>query len=345
MDNATGAAPMAALFGLGGVSLTPDEAAFFREANPLGFILFARNCDTPDQVRALTESLRDCVGRAEAPILIDQEGGRVRRLMPPHWWEAPAIGRIAALDRVDPPAATEAAWLQARRIAADLEPLGIDVDCAPVCDLALPGAHAIIGDRAYGSAPASVSRLARAACEGLLAGGVLPVIKHLPGHGRAQVDSHDSLPRVETPASTLEATDFQPFKALSDMPWGMTAHIVYDAIDSRAPATTSPTVIAGVIRDQLGFDGLLLSDDLSMGALTGSLGSRTAAALAAGCDVALHCNGDGAEMRAVAETAPLLGSQAMQRFARGRARLLPPTAWDRAEGEVRLATLLARAIA
>jgi beta-N-acetylhexosaminidase len=319
--------------------LSADERAFFRDTDPLGFILFARNCERPDQVRALVAALRDAVGRGDAPVLIDQEGGRVARLTPPHWRRYPAPATIAALGGT---VATEAAFLSARLIADDLATLGITVDCLPVLDIPVAGADAVIGDRAYGSDPGTVARLAGAVCEGLLAGGVLPVIKHIPGHGRATVDSHAALPTVSVDRATLEASDFAPFRALADMPWAMTAHIVYTALDATAPATLSPKVIREVIRTSIGFDGVLVSDDLSMNALGGGLGERAARSLAAGCDVVLHCNGDRREMEAVAASSTPLSMAARRRVSRAEAMRQAPQPLDRAAVEARLDALLGK---
>ena len=290
----------AVVLGCAGPALGADEAAFLREADPLGFILFARNCESPAQVRALVTALRESVGRAEAPVLIDQEGGRVARLRPPHWRAAPAAACFGDLAATDPDRAARAAWINARLIAADLADLGITVNCAPVLDLARPETHAVIGDRALAGDPETVAALGRAVCAGLLAGGVLPVAKHLPGHGRARVDSHAALPIIEADAETLAGSDFVPFTALAEAaPWAMTAHAVYTALDPDRPATLSPGVIAGTLRERIGFSGVLISDDLSMKALSGDLATRAAEALAAGCDLVLHCNGDRAEMAAV----------------------------------------------
>lgn len=313
--------PSAAIYGCAGPVLTAEERAFFRDADPLGFILFARNCVAPDQLRALVHELRACVDRADAPVLIDQEGGRVQRLKPPHWRAAPPAARFGELFRRDPAAGRRAARLNGLAIGGELAALGIDVDCVPVLDVPVPGAHDVIGDRAFAADAAVVAELGRAMAEGLMAAGVLPVIKHVPGHGRAQVDSHHALPRVDTPAHLLRQTDFVPFKALADHPWAMTAHVLYTDIDPDRPATTSPAIIERVIRGWMGFQGLLLSDDLSMNALGGSLGERARAALAAGCDVALHCNGRLDEMRAVAETAGPLSPRGLARVADGRRRL------------------------
>lgn len=296
-----GLAPRALVLGCAGCELTAAERDFFRAADPFGFILFRRNIDHPDQVRRLVGDLRAAVGR-HAPILIDQEGGRVARLRAPHWPELPAAGRLDALGADAP----RAAWLHGRLLAAMLTDLGIDIDCAPVADVPVPGAHDVIGDRAFAGDPARVTELARAQAQGLVAGGVLPVVKHIPGHGRAFADSHLELPVVATPLADLRQWDFAPFKALADLPLAMAAHVVYTAIDPTLPASTSATVIHDIIRGEIGFEGLLFSDDLSMQALSGSIGERTASVLAAGCDVALHCNGQMAEMeQAVAAAGPL----------------------------------------
>jgi beta-N-acetylhexosaminidase len=309
------------IFGLAGLSVSDEERRFFAGADPFGFILFARNCDTPDQIRALVADLRGIIGRPDAPVLIDQEGGRVARLRPPHWREAPPAAVFGALAARNDEAAVEATRLNARLIGAELAALGIDVDCAPVLDIPAPGSHEIVGDRAFGDAPALVARLGRAAIEGFLSAGVIPVIKHIPGHGRAKVDSHHDLPVVEAGLDQLQEIDFAPFAALADAPWAMTAHVVYEAIDADNPATTSKTAIADIIRGEIGFDGVLVSDDLSMKALSGSLGERAAAALEAGCDVALHCNGEMDEMRAVAEAVSPLRADAVTRIARARAQI------------------------
>ena len=301
--------------GCAGLVLTADERRFFAEAAPWGLILFRRNVETPAQVAALVADFRAVVGRADAPVLIDQEGGRVQRLGPPHWPAYPPAGRFAALAEAGDVAAEDAARANARAMADDLAALGINVDCVPCADLRLPEGHGIIGDRAYGAEPAQVARLARAVAEGMGARGVLPVLKHIPGHGRARADSHESLPVVDTSRAELEATDFEAFRRLADLPLGMTAHVVYTAIDATAPATTSRKVIDEVIRGFIGFDGALMSDDLSMGALSGSLAERAAASFAAGCDLALHCNGNMAEMAEVAAHTPLLAGAAARRCA------------------------------
>ncbi len=301
-----------AIYGCAGLTLTETEKRFFVDSEPWGFILFARNVDTPDQVRALTSELRSTVGR-NAPILIDQEGGRVARLRPPHWRSYPPGRRYGEIYAKSASDGLTAARLGAQLIALELRDVGVDVDCIPVLDVPVPGAHDVIGDRAYGETPDTVAALGRAAMEGAFAGGVLPIIKHTPGHGRAGVDSHEKLPVVETDHVTLSATDFAPFAALSDAPLAMTAHVIYSAIDAASPATTSQTVISEIIRQEIGFSGALMSDDLSMKALGGSFQERTKACLAAGCDLVLHCNGDMDEMEAVATEAIALGGACLAR--------------------------------
>lgn len=310
----------AVILGCAGPALEPAERRFFAEADPLGFILFARNVESPEQLRALTDELRAAVGRDDVPILVDQEGGRVARLGAPHWRAAPAAAAFGHLAARRPGDARRATWLNARLMAADLAAAGITVDCAPVLDLRWPGAHDVIGDRAFAGDPVVVANLGRAMCEGLLAGGVLPVIKHLPGHGRARVDSHAALPVVDAPWQALAATDLRAFAELSDAPWGMTAHVVYSAVDDARPATLSPRVISEVIREEIGFDGVLVSDDLSMRALTGGLRARAEAAMAAGCDLVVHCNGDLREMGAVTEGAGAVGEVAAARLRRAESR-------------------------
>ncbi len=309
--------PRAVIFGCHGLDLGGDERRLFSAADPLGFILFERNCHGPQQVRDLVQALREAVGRADAPVLIDQEGGRVCRLKPPGWRAPPPARRFGALAAQDRDAGREAARLNARLMAVELAGLGISVDCAPVLDIPATGSHDIIGDRAYGRDAETVAALGAEVCRGLLAGGVLPVIKHMPGHGRARSDSHRELPTVDARREQLAALDFRPFRALNAMPWGMTAHVLYADIDPDLPATVSKLVIAGVIRDEIGFDGLLLSDDLCMKALSGSFAERTMAALDAGCDVALHCSGEINEMEQVAAAAPVLRDAALARIARG----------------------------
>ena len=332
----------ACILGCSGPVLTAAEKAFFADARPWGFILFARNVETPEQVRTLTASLREAVGRGDAPVLVDQEGGRVRRLRPPHWPSYPAArayGELPADDR------REIARLGGRLMAHDLAAVGIDTDCLPVLDVPAPDGHEVIGDRAYADTPDEVAALGRAAAEGLMAGGVLPVVKHMPGHGRARADSHHALPVVDAPLDDLEARDFTPFRALADLPMAMSAHVVYAAIDPRRPATTSPVVIGDVIRGRIGFDGLLMTDDLSMQALSGGFRERAEAARAAGCDMVLHCNGDMAEMRAAAEGAGRLDGEAARRAAAALARRSAPAPFDVAEGRARFEAAFAGRLA
>jgi beta-N-acetylhexosaminidase len=315
--------PRAFITGIEGRGLSPAERSFLRAAEPWGFILFKRNVNEPDQVRDLVAELRETLGR-DAPVLIDQEGGRVQRLGPPHWPAYPAGAAYGALFGADPDAGLEAARLGARLIADDLTTLGIDVDCLPLADVPAAGADPVIGPRAYGDSAAQVSAIAQAVAAGLMEGGVLPVLKHLPGHGRANADSHERLPVVKVDRATLEASDFQAFRPLARLPLGMTAHVVYAAIDPVEPATTSARVIADVIRGSIAFDGALMSDDLSMNALAGSIAERARAALAAGCDLALHCNGNLQEMEQVAgATPPLAGEPARRAQAALDARTKP----------------------
>lgn len=325
--------------GLSGPALTTAERHFVQEADPWGLILFKRNVTTPDALRRLIGEFRTLVGR-QAPVLIDQEGGRVQRLGPPHWPSyPPGAAYGVAFDR-DPAGGGAAARLGGRLIANDLAELGIDVDCAPVADVPAAGADPVIGDRAYGNDPAKVAALAGAFAAGLLEGGVLPVLKHLPGHGRATADSHQSLPVVTAERAVLDATDFAAFRPLCDLPLGMTAHVVFTAIDPVAPATTSANIVKHVIRDSIGFTGLLMSDDISMGALSGSLSERSRAAIAAGCDVVLHCNGVLPEMREVAAQAPVLAGAAARRAEIALAARKPPAPLDVAGGRAKLANLL-----
>lgn len=329
--------PAAVIFGCAGPTLAGAERDFFRDADPLGFILFQRNCESPAQVRRLVAELRDSVGRADAPVLIDQEGGRVQRLKPPHWPPYPAAAALAALGGER---AREAVWTGARLIADDIAALGITVDCVPVLDIPVTGADTVIGDRAYGTTAGVVATLGRAAADGLLAGGVLPIIKHMPGHGRALVDSHHALPHVAAPRAELDSTDFASFRALADLPWGMTAHVVYEAIDADRPATLSPQVIGEVIRASIGFDGLLLTDDLSMRALGGSFAVRAKAALDAGCDIVLHCNGERGEMTEIAGVVPPLTAKARERLARSEAMRGKPRPIERTALEARFRELM-----
>ncbi|MGQ3299194.1 beta-N-acetylhexosaminidase [Reyranella sp.] len=336
--------PRALILGCAGTELSAEERAFFRDADPLGFILFARNIGTVESTRRLVDDLRSCVARGEAPVLIDQEGGRVARLRPPLWRKAPPARLLGDLYARDPDAGLEATRLNSRLLAADVAGIGCDVDCLPVLDIAFPETHAVIGDRAYADRPEPVAALGRAAAEGLMAEGVLPVIKHIPGHGRATVDSHEALPRVTASRAELERTDFVPFKLLSDLPWAMTGHLLFEAIDPKDCITVSAGSVQSVIRAHIGFDGLLLSDDLSMQALGGSLGERAARALAAGCDIALHCNGRMAEMVEIAGHTGQMTERAHRRFQDGRSFLArhrdPAGARGLADAARRVAELL-----
>jgi len=313
--------------GLAGLTISANERAFLREAQPWGFIIFQRNVSSPAQVSDLTSSFRDLVGW-QAPVLVDQEGGRVQRLKPPQWPAYPAGARYGELFDRAPEVGLAAARLAGHLIAADLRPLGVDVDCLPLADVPVAGGDPIIGDRAYGSEPGKVAAIAAAIAQGLTAGGVLPVLKHLPGHGRAGADSHLRLPVVDTPRATLEATDFAAFRPLAGLPLGMTAHVVFSSIDPVAPATTSVTMVREVIRGFIGFQGLLMSDDISMGALSGTLAARSQAALAAGCDVVLHCNGDLREMTQVASVVPELSGAALARADAALAARSAPEEFD-----------------
>ncbi len=328
---------LAVILGCQGHALTAEEAAFFRAVRPWGFILFRRNIETPDQLRALTAALRETIDDPAAPVLIDQEGGRVQRMGPPHWPKYPPGRAYGDLATNDPLVRREIARLGARLMAHDLRAVGVNVDCVPVLDVPSPDGHEIIGDRAYGQDVETVAALGRAAAEGLIAGGVLPVIKHIPGHGRAMSDSHLELPVVDASYEALDARDFEPFRVLSDMPMAMTAHVVYTAIDPRRPSTQSRTVIRRVTRGAIGFDGLLMTDDLSMQALKGDFTARAKAALAAGCDVVLHCNGDMAEMKAVVEGCRPLKGRALRRADAAMARLArAPEPFDVDAGRARL---------
>jgi beta-N-acetylhexosaminidase len=313
--------------GFAGTKLSNAERAFLREAQPWGVILFKRNIAEPQAVRALVDDVRDTLGRS-APALIDQEGGRVARLTPPHWPQYPPGAAFGALYDRDRSAGLAAAELGARLIAADLAALGIDVDCLPLADVPVAGADPVVGDRAYGTTPDKVAAIAGAVAEGLMGGSVLPVLKHIPGHGRATADSHAKLPVVNTERAVLEVTDFAAFRPLAGLPMAMTAHVVFTALDPVEPATVSATIVRGVIRDSIGFAGLLMTDDISMGALSGSIAERTRAAIAAGCDVVLHCNGQMPEMEAVAAQAPTLAGTALARAEAALASKKPPLPID-----------------
>jgi beta-N-acetylhexosaminidase len=320
-------AARAFITGLAGLTISASERAFLREAQPWGLIIFKRNVSTPAQVTELVQSFRDAIGW-EAPVLVDQEGGRVQRLGPPHWPVYPPGARYGELYDREPASGIAAARLAGHLLAADLRSLGIDVDCLPIADVAVAGGDEVIGDRAYGSEPGKVAAIAKAIAEGLQLGGVLPVVKHLPGHGRATADSHHRLPVVDTDRATLEATDFAAFRPLAGLPLGMTAHVVFSAIDPVAPATTSVTMVGQVIRGLIGFQGLLMSDDISMKALSGTIAERSRASLAAGCDVVLHCNGELSEMAAVAGEAPELSGKSAKRADAALAARSAPEEFD-----------------
>jgi beta-N-acetylhexosaminidase len=329
--------------GISATGLSAAEREFIRSERPWGFILFKRNIETPSQVTSLVEELREAIDDPKAPVLIDQEGGRVQRLGPPHWPAYPAGAAFGALYDVDPALGLSAAQLSARLMAADLIDLGITVDCLPLADVPVAGADAVIGDRAYGTEPKKVAVIARAVARGLEQGGVLPVLKHIPGHGRATADTHFRLPQVDTSGAELERTDFAAFKPLADLPMAMTAHVVFSALDPAHPATTSATIVQQVIRGVIGFQGLLMSDDVSMNALAGPVGERTQAIIAAGCDMVLHCNGKLDEMRAVARQTPELSGEALQRAVRALASRKTPLAFDRSAARAELDTLIDRA--
>jgi len=337
-------AARAFITGLSGPKLSADERAFLREARPWGLILFKRNIEDKGQVAGLVDEVLHELG-SRAPVLVDQEGGRVQRLGPPHWPVYPPGAVYGRLYDQDPAVGLAAARLGARLIAADLLPLGINVDCLPLADVPVSGADAVIGDRAYGETPEKVAAIAAAVAEGLRAGGVLPVLKHIPGHGRATADSHERLPVVHADRATLEATDFAAFRPLKNLPLGMTAHVVFTTIDPVLPATTSATMIREVIRGFIGFDGLLMSDDVSMGALSGSIAERTRAAIAAGCDVVLHCNGRLDEMRAVAAAAPMLAGTAERRAAAALAARTPADKIDLPAARQEFAAMMTTRIA
>src|SRR5712675_140163 len=329
--------------GVSGLELSAEEREFIRSERPWGFILFKRNIETPSQVARLVIELRKEIGDPEAPVLIDQEGGRVQRLSPPHWPAYPAGAVFGALYDIDPTLGLSAARLSARLIAADLTETGVSVDCLPLADVPVAGADAVIGNRAYGTDPAKVAAIARAVTEGLEQGGILPVLKHIPGHGRATADTHFRLPVVDTSREELERTDFAAFQPLADLPMAMTAHVVFSALDSAHPATTSATIIEQVIRGVIGFQGLLMSDDVSMNALAGSIAERTRAIFSAGCDLVLHCNGKLEEMREVAAETPELSGEALERARRALAARKAPQAFDRAAARGELDELIERA--
>jgi len=327
--------------GCAALSLNAQEVSFIERTNPWGLILFKRNVEKPSQIAALTSHFRQITGRPNAPVLIDQEGGRVQRMGPPLWRKYPAASRYSILYDRDPLKALKLARLVTRLMAKDLYDVGINVDCLPVLDVPQPGSHEIIGDRAYGVTPERVSVLARAAVTGLMEGGVLGIIKHIPGHGRAMADSHKELPRVDTAFQELLHGDFLPFAALADIPLAMTAHVVYSTIDPDRPATMSKPVISGLIRGQIGYDGLIMTDDLSMHALSGRFAERAHDAIAAGCDVTLHCNGNISEGEAVAEGSGRLSGQSLARAERALGCCQAPLAFNLQAAENGLQELLA----
>jgi beta-N-acetylhexosaminidase len=335
--------PRAFITGVAGTELSAIEREFIRTERPWGFILFKRNIDTPRQVTSLITELRKSVGNSDAPVLIDQEGGRVQRFGPPHWPSYPPGALFGTLYDIDSALGRTAARLSARLIAADLTELGVTVDCLPLADLPIAGADAVIGNRAYGTDPAKVADIARAVTQGLEEGGVLPVLKHIPGHGRATADTHFRLPVVDTSKAELERTDFAAFQPLADLPMAMTAHVVFSALDPAQPATTSATIIEQVIRGVIGFQGLLMSDDVSMNALAGTIAERTRAIFTAGCDMVLHCNGKLDEMRDVARETPELSGQALERARRALASRQPSQPFDRVAARAELDALIARA--
>ena len=329
--------------GVSGPELNAAEREFIRAARPWGFILFKRNIETPTQVIRLVKELRAELAEPDAPVLIDQEGGRVQRFEPPHWPVYPAGAVFGRLYDIDRKLGLTAAGLSARLIADDLAELGVTVDCLPLADVPVAGADAVIGNRAYGTAPDKVAAIARAVTEGLEQGGILPVLKHIPGHGRATADTHFRLPEVATSKTELERTDFAAFQPLADLPMAMTAHVVFSALDPAHPATTSATIIEQVIRGVIGFQGLLMSDDVSMNALAGSIAERTRAIFTAGCDLVLHCNGKLDEMREVARETPELSGKALERTRRALASRKAPQAFDGLKARAELDALIERA--
>jgi beta-N-acetylhexosaminidase len=332
--------PKAFITGLSGPALAATERDFLAAEQPAGIILFARNIVDPGQVRRLVDDALSAIG-AGALVLIDQEGGRVQRLRPPHWRALPPARRFATCYAADPAQAVSSARIVSRLVASDLRALGITMNCAPVLDVPAPGAHDIIGDRAYGDDVATIVALGRAVAAGFMDGGVVPVIKHIPGHGRAMADSHLALPVVDADRASLEASDFAPFKALADLPAAMTAHVVLTAIDPAAPASTSAEVTRDIIRGLIGFDGLLMSDDLSMKALTGTMADRARSVLRAGSDLALHCSGNLDEMTEVAGAAPALAGESLRRFERALDVTAATLPFDIAAAESALAVVQA----
>jgi beta-N-acetylhexosaminidase len=332
--------PSAFISGLAGPTLLDAERAFLAATQPAGIILFARNCQTPDQIRALVDSARTAIGTDDALVLIDQEGGRVQRLRPPLGRALPPAASFGALYADSPEEACRLAFLTSRQTAEDLRALGINTNCAPVLDVPVAGSHDVIGNRAYGSTVEQIVALGDAVAKGLMAGGVLPVIKHIPGHGRATADSHHALPVVDTPRTVLAESDFAPFRSLAHLPAAMTAHVLFTAIDPDQPASTSATIIDGVIRRDIGFDGLLMSDDVSMKALSGSVGESSTAVLAAGCDLVLHCNGVMAEMEQVAAACPALKGVALKRITKALTILQQVEPFEQQLAEAAIARVL-----
>ncbi|MEO1225827.1 MAG: beta-N-acetylhexosaminidase [Pseudomonadota bacterium] len=332
--------PLAVTFGCEGPELSDAEFRLFREADPVAFVIFRRNCKDREQLRRLTDRMREAVGRT-APVLVDQEGGRVQRLRPPTWPKDPSARVIGDLYRRDPERGLAAVRLLARAIASDLLACGVDVDAVPVLDVGHPFTHDVIGDRSYADDVETVITLGRAMAETMLASGVQPIMKHIPGHGRTLCDSHQDLPVVEADLETLETIDFAPFIAMADLPWAMTAHIVYRALDPEHPATQSSTIIEGIVRDCVGFQGVLVSDDLSMEALSGSIEQRAVASLQAGCDIALHCNGKLDEMEALASAVPRITDATVGRLEAAAASVGSPTPIDTADARRQVADWLA----
>jgi beta-N-acetylhexosaminidase len=327
-----------AIYGLAGTALSAEEHGFFREARPWGFILFARNISEPEQIRDLVAEMRDCIGRPDAPVFIDQEGGRVQRLRPPLAPNYPAGAALGALWRDDHDEGVRAAWLLGRLHAFDLARYDLSSECLPVLDVPIEGASDVIGTRAYGKEPGSVTELGRAAAEGLMAGGVLPVMKHIPGHGRAFADTHFELPTVDASLDDLRRHDFEPFRHLAHLPAAMTAHVIFSAVDPKNPATTSGKVIEEIIRGEIGFDGLLISDDTSMKALSGDFPTKAASILAAGCDLVLHCNGVMEEMAGIASRTGGLYGKSLERAERALAAVQGPDTTDEAEARAEFAS-------
>ncbi len=333
----------ALICGCSGLEFSDEEIALLRAVRPWGLILFRRNVDTPAQVARLTARFREIVGREAAPVLVDQEGGRVQRLRPPHWRAAPAAGQLPALASAAGLDGDDLIRLNSRLMASELRQVGINIDCLPVLDVPVKGADAVIGDRAYGFDAATVARRGLAAARGLMDQGVLPVMKHMPGHGRAEADSHLALPEVTASHAALSASDFAAFAACRMLPLAMTAHIVYTSLDDQRPATLSPLVVENIIRGEIGFDGLLMSDDLSMKALSGSFADRTTAMFAAGLDMALHCNGNADEMTAVAAATPWLKGRARERAEAALAQIVTPLPFDPVESTALFDEILAKA--